>query len=565
MIFSHVLTYYAYCLIFHNFVSFKCMKKLFLISFLICFTAQIEVSAAPFVTVTAIPGKVSGIVSDGSKIFVSREDFPSILIYDGMTGTLDAEASLLLTAQFGAPTGVTALTITRDSKVLVASIPFGEIFLIENSSAISKGILPSPELSETITLITAIYSHNDGTVYFGGRSFWDTSEAHFFRMAPNGSPSGATRIKLLQDSVINSINGFGRTIAIGTRDTSTPHSGRIYLYDTITQSLTHIYTGDSEVSAVGATTDTLFFISSPSGFIRKINLSIVTNVPDTMTRSTLFGFDGKDTVLFLAADTQVLFAFKDNTIKRYGVVNSAFTQIRAMATVTAPLRHYGVARGAANSYLFYYDTFVPWVESLTFEIDTGLRQPGTSDTFFPPLTRGLYTLRIKTNEILSAVPKITLIYSNGAMQNITMNGAGRDFSGSVEIDSSRPEGNVSITFIGVDDAGNTGTAIITGQIFELKNPGRIAIAKNVIRPNFGEFMTVRYFLLKRRNVSVKVYNMRGQMVADISPGYRDPGEYEDVKWNGRNTKGELVASGMYLLRFDAGEEYRLTGKVMVIR
>ncbi len=522
--------------------------------------------AAPFVTAAAVPGQVTSIVAAGEKIYVARENFPSILVYDPVTSTLEYEVSLLLAARDSVPAGVSHLVVTPQGTVIAAAQPYGEFFHIANGFVTSLRTLPKGFHSETISQVTALHVDTSGVLYIGARSDIDTLPSYFFRAPSYTYPSGAQRYSLEGDSIISSIASLGRTVVITTRDTRTPHGGRIYIYDTPTNTVRFFFGADSEATASVARGDTILYAFSPSGRIGRPDSTFVVTLPDTRVNAMHLAHDGAETVVFFASETHVLRALTSgNVVRTYGVVNAALERILGLATIGAPRRVYGIGRGPGGSSLFYYDTTAPWVESVDFGIDSALRPPGSGDTLSPPVTWGRYTLRIHTNEKLAAVPQITLVYPDGAMQTINMSGTNRDFSGVVLIDSYRAPGSVTINFVGVDDAGNTGTVFIAGRTFQLLSLGVAAIANNRFRPGLGELMTVRYLLLSRQNVSVKVYNMRGQMVVDLSPGWKDAGQHQDITWNGRNSRGELCGSGVYWLRMEAGGEIRMTQKVMLIR
>jgi subtilisin family serine protease len=58
-------------------------------------------------------------------------------------------------------------------------------------------------------------------------------------------------------------------------------------------------------------------------------------------------------------------------------------------------------------------------------------------------------------------------------------------------------------------------------------------------------------LPKRENVSMRVYNVRGEVVRELAHDVREAG-YHVIGWNGRNQSGQAVASGIYFVRMQAG-------------
>jgi flagellar hook assembly protein FlgD len=56
-------------------------------------------------------------------------------------------------------------------------------------------------------------------------------------------------------------------------------------------------------------------------------------------------------------------------------------------------------------------------------------------------------------------------------------------------------------------------------------------------------------------VSVKVYDLTGTLVYEKQYGVGDTGTGsgpQEVTWDGRNMKGEVVRNGMYICQLDAG-------------
>lgn len=74
-----------------------------------------------------------------------------------------------------------------------------------------------------------------------------------------------------------------------------------------------------------------------------------------------------------------------------------------------------------------------------------------------------------------------------------------------------------------------------------------------VAPNpFNPFTLVRYQVpTPGAQVSIEVYNVAGQRVATLVDRRVPPGVYS-VAWNGRSTRGNRVASGIYFIRMQAG-------------
>jgi FlgD Ig-like domain len=70
-------------------------------------------------------------------------------------------------------------------------------------------------------------------------------------------------------------------------------------------------------------------------------------------------------------------------------------------------------------------------------------------------------------------------------------------------------------------------------------------------PNpFNPRTTIRYSLPEESHVALRVYDVRGSLVATLVDGTVDAGDHVAV-WNGRSNTGSGVASGLYFARIDS--------------
>jgi len=63
-------------------------------------------------------------------------------------------------------------------------------------------------------------------------------------------------------------------------------------------------------------------------------------------------------------------------------------------------------------------------------------------------------------------------------------------------------------------------------------------------------------------VRVDVYNVRGQRIRTVMDSDLLPGQHT-IEWDGRNARGGLVGSGLYVIRVSAGREFTATRKLIV--
>jgi len=74
---------------------------------------------------------------------------------------------------------------------------------------------------------------------------------------------------------------------------------------------------------------------------------------------------------------------------------------------------------------------------------------------------------------------------------------------------------------------------------------------------------IDYELPTTSQVKISVYNLSGQLVRTLFNGEQSAGRYT-VSWDGANTFGERIASGVYLVRMEAGK-FVATRKMVVVR
>ncbi|RMH56757.1 MAG: hypothetical protein D6679_08150 [Candidatus Hydrogenedentota bacterium] len=526
---------------------------------------------AGFVTVAQYAGPPSGFAVAGGFVYAARSNVPSVLVYSATKGTLLREIGLaVVSAIETAPTGVTALAADEDGTVFVGTAPAGEVFAISQLKPFSLGRADDLPGGAHPDSITALFPSSDGRLYFGPQADIDTTTI-LFRSAKT-SLSSAEPIALLDDSLpvrVTTLAGTTGLVFVGTGDSPAGISGgRAHLLHTASKKIVRVFLGDSFVTSAVARPDSLFFATSPRGRVYDLSGNLRFTVAETAVHAMLYANDGNESVTFLGSETGLLRRWhNDGSVDTVGMVDPNAASIVGLGFVREPERIFGVAVSAVNGggIVFYYDAVAPWVTNVDISIDPSLKQPSTPEPFPPRITWGQYTFTITTNEPLNGLPTVNLRYPDNSLQQIPMAGADTTFSGTITIDKSRPAGTVTLVFVGVDDAGNTGTTIVKESTFTLESFGQVRIANNLIRPAYGEFATIRYVLNSPQNVAIRVFNMRGLLVADLSPGFRGPGQHQDVTWDGRNMRGEKVASGVYLVRIEAGTEIQATFRVMVIQ
>jgi hypothetical protein len=88
------------------------------------------------------------------------------------------------------------------------------------------------------------------------------------------------------------------------------------------------------------------------------------------------------------------------------------------------------------------------------------------------------------------------------------------------------------------------------------------LAQNFPNP-FNPATTIKYDVKAKGVVTLKVYNVAGQLVRTLENGMKDAGSYT-VAWNGKNDRGASVASGMYFYKMET-KGFSETKKMVMLR
>jgi len=95
-----------------------------------------------------------------------------------------------------------------------------------------------------------------------------------------------------------------------------------------------------------------------------------------------------------------------------------------------------------------------------------------------------------------------------------------------------------------------------GERRDLALPSQFSIEQNYPNP-FNPTTTIRYTIPDRdrerrpHRTTLRVYNVLGQLVRTLVDGEQAPGYYS-VRWDGRNSSGQELPSGVYIYRIQAG-------------
>jgi hypothetical protein len=93
-------------------------------------------------------------------------------------------------------------------------------------------------------------------------------------------------------------------------------------------------------------------------------------------------------------------------------------------------------------------------------------------------------------------------------------------------------------------------------------PANSALLANYPNP-FNPETTVRFTVPHKGHVSVKVFNSLGQEIVTLVDADYQPGVY-DVQWNGRDSYGNQVQSGVYISRLETENQVK-SNKMLLIK
>ncbi len=97
---------------------------------------------------------------------------------------------------------------------------------------------------------------------------------------------------------------------------------------------------------------------------------------------------------------------------------------------------------------------------------------------------------------------------------------------------------------------------------ELAQPADYSLNNNYPNP-FNPTTTISFSVPEASHVELKIFNMLGMEVATLYRGDAIPGSY-DIKWNGKSNTGNVVPSGVYFYRVDAGS-FTETKKMVLLK
>lgn len=122
----------------------------------------------------------------------------------------------------------------------------------------------------------------------------------------------------------------------------------------------------------------------------------------------------------------------------------------------------------------------------------------------------------------------------------------------------------TVTYTATDASGNSVTVSATVSVPKSQKKGVGPAFPNPANPE----VWIPYQLDSPSEVVIRIYDVTGRLVRELEVGHQAAGFYDSkakaAHWDGRNTRGETVASGVYFYTFQAGD-FTATRKLLIAR
>jgi hypothetical protein len=183
-----------------------------------------------------------------------------------------------------------------------------------------------------------------------------------------------------------------------------------------------------------------------------------------------------------------------------------------------------------------------------------LNGDGIDEAIFAVQNVGTYILRGDNGQQLALYPATTTAQSREVAVVPDLDG-----NNSKEIIIGGKIGNVTLLSGGLD----------APQLIRLEQsiPKEFSLGNNYPNP-FNPSTSFRLNIAKISDVEISIYNILGEHIQSFSYENLSAGSHE-ITWDGKNLSGEIVASGVYLLRVnirdDAKELFTATKRLMMVK
>ena len=142
------------------------------------------------------------------------------------------------------------------------------------------------------------------------------------------------------------------------------------------------------------------------------------------------------------------------------------------------------------------------------------------------------------------------------------NGASMQFDGTGDNNDPANWSSLGSPVFGSGDRGTPGAA----NDFVTPVPERLVDALRQNQPNpFNPVTAISFSLERRGQVSLRVYNLRGQLVRTLVDEVLEAGPHTGIRWNGTDESGRAVTSGTYFYRLETEQGTSFTRKMALVK
>ena len=129
------------------------------------------------------------------------------------------------------------------------------------------------------------------------------------------------------------------------------------------------------------------------------------------------------------------------------------------------------------------------------------------------------------------------------------------------------DGTHSFTATATDTTGNVSDSSAATTVAAAPAATRTLLAQNFPNP-FNPETWIPYALASDAHVSINIFDVRGHLVRRLNLGYQKAGFYMErsnaAYWDGRDSFGQKVASGLYFYTLQAGE-FKATRRMVIMK
>jgi hypothetical protein len=183
---------------------------------------------------------------------------------------------------------------------------------------------------------------------------------------------------------------------------------------------------------------------------------------------------------------------------------------------------------------------------------------------------GTYNVPVSASDAISGVASVELWYRWNGSSWLKYNGS---FTTSpISFVAPFGAGTYDFEAVATDSAGlkEDRNGIVESSTFvtgiarnEGNAPDDYAIYQNYPNP-FNPETTIEYALPKNEKVRITIFDVRGTLVRTLVDSEEQPQGYHQKVWNGRDDSGQIVGSGMYFYRIQAGS-FNKTMKMLLVK